>query len=151
MEYQGYVGRVEFDDEAGIFHGEVLNLRDVITFQGTTVAELRRAFRESVDDYLAFCAARGEPPEKPCTGHFVTRVSPDLHRQISLAARRAGQSLNAWVTAQLTAAADRPQSVSRPERRPPSRQPRRTPAVAAPRRGKRRSTSSPDSPSRGTR
>ena len=36
MEYKGYVGKVEFDDEAGIFHGEVINTRDVITFQGTT-------------------------------------------------------------------------------------------------------------------
>ena len=29
MEYKGYVGKVEFDDEAGIFHGEVLDTRDV--------------------------------------------------------------------------------------------------------------------------
>ena len=34
MEYKGYVGKVEFDDEAGIFHGEVLDTRDIITFQG---------------------------------------------------------------------------------------------------------------------
>jgi len=64
MEYKGYVGKVEFDDEASIFHGEVVNSRDVITFQGKSVAELRNAFRESVDDYLAFCAERGEEPDK---------------------------------------------------------------------------------------
>ena len=62
MDYKGYVGRVEYDDEAGIFHGEVINTRDVITFQGETVEELRKAFRDSVDDYLAFCAERGEEP-----------------------------------------------------------------------------------------
>ncbi len=60
MEHKGYAGRVEYDDESGIFHGEVINTRDVITFQDATVAELRKAFRDSVEDYLAFCAERGE-------------------------------------------------------------------------------------------
>jgi predicted HicB family RNase H-like nuclease len=101
IEYKGYVGRVEFDDEAGIFHGEVVNTRDVITFQGATVDELRNAFQESVDDYLAYCRERGEQPEKPYSGQFVTRVSPDLHRKISTAASFSGKSLNAWVAEQL--------------------------------------------------
>jgi predicted HicB family RNase H-like nuclease len=101
MEYKGYVGRVEYDDEAGIFHGEIINTRDVITFQGATVEELRQAFRDSIADYLAFCAERGEEPEKPFSGQFVTRVSPDLHRRINLAASLSGKSLNAWVTEQL--------------------------------------------------
>ena len=60
MEYKGYIGNVEFDDDASIFHGEVINLRDVVTFQGSTVTELRKAFRDSVDDYLEFCAERDE-------------------------------------------------------------------------------------------
>ena len=51
MDYKGYVGKVEFDDEAGIFHGEVLDTRDVITFQGKSVAELKTAFQESIDDF----------------------------------------------------------------------------------------------------
>ena len=54
MEYKGYVGKVEFDDEAGIFHGEVINTRDVITFQGASAAELKKAFRDwsrSVSSY----------------------------------------------------------------------------------------------------
>ena len=58
MEYKGYIGKVEFDDDALIFHGEVINTRDVITFQGESVAELKKAFRESIDDYLAFCSSR---------------------------------------------------------------------------------------------
>jgi predicted HicB family RNase H-like nuclease len=104
MEYKGYLGKVEFDDEAALFHGEVINTRDVITFQGKSVAELRKAFRESVDDYLAFCAQRGEEPDKPFSGQFVARVSPDLHRRASLAAQLAGKSLNAWVAEQLQSA-----------------------------------------------
>jgi predicted HicB family RNase H-like nuclease len=104
MKYKGYLGRVEFDDEANIFHGEVVNTRDVITFQGTSVAELKTAFRESVDDYLALCVSRGEAPDKPFSGQFVTRLSPELHRQVSLAARLSGKSLNAWVSEQLQVA-----------------------------------------------
>jgi|SRR6516164_8367130 predicted HicB family RNase H-like nuclease len=101
MEHKGYVGRVEYDDEAGIFHGEVINTRDVITFQGASVQELRKAFRDSVEDYLDFCAERGEEPEKPFSGQFVTRISPDLHRRINIAASVSGKSLNAWVAEQL--------------------------------------------------
>ena len=106
MEFKGYVGKVEFDDEASIFHGEVINTRDVITFQGTSVAELEQGFRDSVDDYLSFCSERGETPDKPFSGQFVARVSPELHRRASLAASRAGKSLNAWVGEQLQAATE---------------------------------------------
>ncbi len=101
MEYKGYIGRVEFDDEAGMIHGEVINTRDVITFQGDSVAEVKQAFHESVDDYLEFCKARGETPDKPFSGQFVTRIPPDLHRQVNVAALLSGKSLNAWVTEQL--------------------------------------------------
>ena len=104
MEYKGYVGKVEFDDEAGIFHGEVRDTRDVITFQGRSVDELKTAFQESIDDYLAFCKQRGEEPNKPFSGQFVTRIPPELHRQVNLAASISGKSLNAWVAEQLQAA-----------------------------------------------
>ena len=59
MKYKGYEALVSLDDEQGIFHGEVINIRDVITFQGQSVSELKQAFIESVEDYLEFCAQRG--------------------------------------------------------------------------------------------
>ena len=62
MEYKGYCGNVTFDDERGVFHGEVLGLRNVVTFQGKSAAELRKAFRESVEDYLEFCPAQAKSP-----------------------------------------------------------------------------------------
>jgi predicted HicB family RNase H-like nuclease len=104
MEFKGYLGKVEFDSEAGIFHGEVINTRDVITFQGKSVAELTKAFRDSIDDYLAFCKQRGESPDKPFSGQFVTRIPPELHRQVHAAAVLAGKSLNGFVTEQLQVA-----------------------------------------------
>ena len=58
MEYKGYLGKIEFDDEANSFHGEVVNIRDVVTFAGQSVDELRQAFEDSIGDYLEFCAER---------------------------------------------------------------------------------------------
>ena len=55
MQYKGYQARVDYDDEAGVFHGEVLNIKDVITFEGTCVEDLRQAFQDSVEDYLEYC------------------------------------------------------------------------------------------------
>lgn len=98
MEYKGYSAKVEFDSDANIFHGEVINLRDVITFEGETVKKLKQAFQDSVDDYLDFCAQRGEAPEKPYSGKFVIRVEPELHKNITIEARKAGKSLNVWIS-----------------------------------------------------
>ena len=97
MTYKGYEAVVEFDDDAGIFHGEVINTRDVITFQGESVHELKQAFEESVDDYLDFCASRGEDPEKPFSGTLSLRMTPELHRRVSLDARRKGMSVNSYI------------------------------------------------------
>ncbi len=98
MKYKGYIAKVDFDDEANIFHGEVVNTHDVITFEGDCVQDLRQAFTDSVEDYLAFCAARNEKPEKPFSGQFVVRVDPLLHQRAALEALQEGISLNQWVS-----------------------------------------------------
>ena len=108
MEYKGYVGHVEFDADANLFHGEVVGIRDVVTFQGRSVNELGKAFEKSVDDYLAFCRKRREEPEKPFSGKFLLRIDPELHRRLSIAARTSATSLNAWIADQLRAALDEP-------------------------------------------
>jgi predicted HicB family RNase H-like nuclease len=97
MEYKGYEGLMEVDDDAGVIFGRVIGLRDVITFQGETVAEARQAFHDSVDDYLALCAERGEEPEKSYSGKFVVRVKPELHRLLAIKAEVAGMSLNGFL------------------------------------------------------
>jgi predicted HicB family RNase H-like nuclease len=93
MEYKGYLAEVVFDEESRILHGEVVNTRDVITFQAEAVADLVREFHKSVDVYLEFCEEIGQEPEKPFSGKFVVRLSPDTHRRAYLAARRAGRIL----------------------------------------------------------
>jgi predicted HicB family RNase H-like nuclease len=101
LKYKGYTGYVEFDDEAGIFHGEVLDLRDVITFQGKTVEEIKKAFRDSIDEYLEFCKERNEKPDKPFSGRLMVRLPPRLHRKVFVSARREGKSLNQWIAEKL--------------------------------------------------
>lgn len=106
INYKGYSGTVRFDDEASLFHGEVLGLRDVVTFQGTTVDELKQEFQDSIDDYLEFCEERGEEPDKPFSGKFLMRIDPRLHRQLSELSADEGKSLNAWLTAKLKEVAE---------------------------------------------
>ena len=102
LEYKGYTGNVEFDAEAGLFHGEVLDTRDVITFQGTSVEDLQQAFRDSVDDYLDFCKERNEEPDKPFSGRLMVRLSSDLHRKLYVEAKRGGKSLNQLISERLS-------------------------------------------------
>ncbi|HEY1241165.1 MAG TPA: type II toxin-antitoxin system HicB family antitoxin [Bryobacteraceae bacterium] len=102
MNYKGYEAIVEFDEDARILSGEVINTRDVITFQADSADEVEKAFHDSVDDYIEFCKERGEDPEKPFSGIFSVRMTPEQHRQVTLEARRRGLSLNAYVVDRLT-------------------------------------------------
>ena len=97
MQYRGYRGVVLFDDEAGVLHGEIIDTRDVITFQGRSVPEVQQAFRESVDEYLAVCSERGRQPDRPYSGRIALRLPPRVHREAAVAARTEGKSLNAWL------------------------------------------------------
>jgi predicted HicB family RNase H-like nuclease len=107
LTYKAYQGRFEYDPEADIFHGEVLHLNDVITFQGRSIDELKAALAESVEVYLEYCRGKGRAPEKPFSGTFNVRLSPEVHQRIALRAAHDGLSLNKWVAKALeTAAAD---------------------------------------------
>jgi predicted HicB family RNase H-like nuclease len=101
MKYKGYTGVVELEEGSDVLFGRVIGLRDVITFQGESVAEVTQAFHDSVDDYLEFCAERGESPEKTYSGQFVLRLDPKLHRDLAIFAEELGVSLNALIEAKL--------------------------------------------------
>lgn len=102
LEYKGYVGTVEADD--GGFAGRVAGLRDVVTFEGESYKEVEQAFRDSVDDYLAFCAERGEAPDRPYSGKLPLRIAPELHRKAAMRAQAEGLSVNAWIARRIEAA-----------------------------------------------
>ena len=97
MKYKGYQAVFKYDDEAEIFHGEVIGTRDVIFFEGTSVEELNKGFRFSIDDYLAMCAEKGQEPDKPFSGRIPLRINPEVHRAANAVAKSEGKSLNAWL------------------------------------------------------
>src|SRR4051794_1033541 len=97
IEYKGYSGRFDVDLEDGVISGRVLGIRDVVTFEGDTVAEAVKAFHDSVDDYLDFCAQSGTAPDRPFSGKFVVRIPPELHRALAITSEARGVSLNAYV------------------------------------------------------
>ena len=99
MTYKGYAGKVEYDDEAEVFYGEVIGLRDVITFRGTSVRELQKSFKESIDDYLDFCKRMNKAPDIPASGRLILRIPPELHSRAAVIAKSEGTSLNTWITA----------------------------------------------------
>jgi predicted HicB family RNase H-like nuclease len=98
MSHRGYTGSVEYDSQDRIFHGRVTGITDVVTFQGTSVEELEASFRSSVDIYLDLCTKNGLEPQRPYSGRFVIRLSPEMHRDVSIAARTARSSMNSWIT-----------------------------------------------------
>ncbi len=87
LKYHGYLGEITFDTEAKLFYGRVINTRDTITFQSDDAKQLEHEFHVSVDTYLEFCQELGESPEKPYSGRFVLRLSPEGHRSVAIAAQ----------------------------------------------------------------
>lgn len=97
MTHKTYTARVEYDDEDEIFSGRIAGIEDIIGFHGASVAELKAAFVEAVEDYIASCQKLGRTPQKAYSGQFVVRVEPDVHARAALAAQAEGKSLNAWM------------------------------------------------------
>lgn len=110
MNYKGYEGIVTYDGEAKIFHGDVVGIADVITFQGTSVEELETAFRDSIDDYLEFCKKKKRPPEKPFSGRVLLRIPSKTHKEATIAAKKRGMSLNAYLREIIDEASKNPNS-----------------------------------------
>ena len=118
MKYKGYTGSVDYDAEDRLFCGRVDGITDIVSFQGDTVEALEADFRAGVDDYLEFCKERGVEPQRPCSGRFVLRVSPELHREAAIAARSQCESLNTWITRAIEArlaAKERPAKQAHPK------------------------------------
>ncbi|RFC35606.1 MAG: putative nuclease of the RNAse H fold, HicB family [Candidatus Nitrotoga sp. SPKER] len=98
MTYKNFAARVEYSEEDGCFVGHIAGIRDVIGFHGETVTELRAAFNEAVDDYLATCKNLGQTPNKSYSGQFRLRLAPELHARAAMVAEARGKSLNTWVS-----------------------------------------------------
>jgi predicted HicB family RNase H-like nuclease len=105
MTYKGYTSRIDFDDRDDILVGRLLGIQDVVSFHADSVAQLREAFHEAVDDYLQTCEKIGKPPQKPASGKLMLRVPPEVHGSALIAAKAAGKSLNQWAAEVLASAA----------------------------------------------
>ena len=97
LHYKNYDGSVEFSEEDGVFHGKVIGIKALISFEGDSVKAIIKDFHNAVDEYLQFCLQTGNEPEKPFKGSFNIRIGADLHRKVALAATARGVSLNTLV------------------------------------------------------
>ena len=104
MIYKKYAARIEYSDEDECFIGRIAGINDVIGFHGKTVAELKNAFHEAVDDYLATCKKLGRAPQKPYSGKIALRLSPEVHARVAMLAEAHHKSINAWVAEVLAGA-----------------------------------------------
>lgn len=95
--YRKYGGVIFYSDEDGLIFGSLHGINDLVTFEGDSVANLKAAFKEAVDDYLASCEAMGKQPEKVYKGQFNVRVAAPLHRLAALHAEQQRITLNKWV------------------------------------------------------
>ena len=105
MTHDGYVATLEIDEELGVISGSVTNVKATLHFQGTSVAEVRAAFAETIADYRAWCVSEGREPEKPYSGTLSLRMEPELHRKVAAAAAKAGKSVNGFIADTLSVVA----------------------------------------------
>lgn len=94
LRYKGYSARPEYSAEDRIFYGKILGISDLVDFQSENAKDLESEFHKAVDDYLEFCEEIGKQPQKEYSGLFNVRISPELHREVSVFAQAEGVTLN---------------------------------------------------------
>lgn len=97
MEYKGYRALITYDKEDKIMIGEVIGINDSLNFHGNSVEELENSFHQSIDNYIDLCKEIGKQPEKEYKGNFNIRISPELHKQLSLEAASRHITLNRYI------------------------------------------------------
>jgi predicted HicB family RNase H-like nuclease len=101
MTHDGYIATLEIVEDAGVMHGRVVNAHAVLTFEGTTLEDLRKAFADTIADYRKWCRERGVEPENPYSGTLSLRIDPALHRRVAASAAKAGESINQFIADRL--------------------------------------------------
>jgi len=97
LKYKDFYGSVEYSAVDECFFGKIIGTTDLVTFEGKSVRNLKKAFTEAVEDYLVLCKEAGKEPQKSYKGSFNIRISPELHKAAALIAGRKGISLNTFV------------------------------------------------------
>lgn len=113
LKYKTYQGSKEVDLEGDVLHGKLLFIKDLVTYEADTVAELKVEFQNAVDDYLETCKALNREPQQCFSGSFNVRIGPELHRQCAVLAFDSGVKLNEFVKCALEGAVEeKNQSIS---------------------------------------
>ncbi|MDM8549607.1 type II toxin-antitoxin system HicB family antitoxin [Desulfobacterales bacterium HSG2] len=97
MNYKNYYGSVEYSAEDEVFFGKIEFINDLVTFEATSVDELKKAFKESVEHYLRKCKEYNKEPQKAFKGRFNVRIKPELHKKASFVALKRQISLDKLV------------------------------------------------------
>jgi predicted HicB family RNase H-like nuclease len=97
LTYKNYIGSVSFSSEDEVFYGKIEHINDLITFESDNAHDLKKAFREAVDDYTSFCKEKGIDPDKPFKGSFNVRLKPSVHKLLYQKAIQKGMSLNKFI------------------------------------------------------
>jgi predicted HicB family RNase H-like nuclease len=97
IKYKEYIASINFSAEDEVFHGKILGIKDLVLFEGKSVNELKKAFKESIEDYLETCKVLNKSPEKPYKGSFNVRIPERMHRAAALIASQKSLSLNEFI------------------------------------------------------
>jgi len=112
LKYLDYTATIRYSSEDEVFFGKVIGLNDLITFEGTSVAELKQAFKEAIDDYLETCKSLDKSPDKTYKGIFNVRVSSGLHKKAAMLASQHHITLNDFVKTALVYAVKHENDIS---------------------------------------
>jgi predicted HicB family RNase H-like nuclease len=97
LEYDDYIGTVNYSAEDDVFYGKIEGINDLVLFEGESVSELKGNFKEAINDYLTTCEELGKEPNKVYKGVFNVRVPSNIHKKLSIIASKNGLKLNELV------------------------------------------------------
>jgi len=97
LEIDGHKATIKYDPEIDMFRGEFIGLNGGADFYATTINELKKEARDSLQVFLDTCRKEAIQPYKKYSGKFNLRVPPALHAEIAIKAASEGKSLNQCV------------------------------------------------------
>lgn len=97
LRHKDFLATIHFSPEDDCFHGRIEGINDLVSFEGRSVNELKKAFREAVVDYIEICRTTGKETQRSYKGSFNIRISPELHQKAVRKSRLEGITLNQFV------------------------------------------------------
>lgn len=116
LEYKGFHGSVNYNDEDAVFFGKISGVNDLVTFEGTSVKQLQQSFKAAVDDYIGICEAKQKPILKSMKGSFNIRIAPELHQKAAVISLKKGLSLNQFIQKAIESALSKETNTVHPKR-----------------------------------